>query len=576
MNFEGFQDLMRRIARTWYERSKIEVLEMDYVEQYLKESPFTAKQTQENEIAYERLMDVRLKLVDLSYEIDRNHDAYMRFMQQTLNSPDLKMRIGKPLKLEEQNLIDLELMIMEQVADWELDIGKVEPESNWEKVEDLVVTLPNDNTKTIRISSEPQKRSWFGFCPVSMKIGSLKMCGGCKLVGYFGKEEQKKDWDNHKVFCKAVTSLNKKRGVKHVTEKLSGDMLVSAVSGELGRDLVQAELDLLHFPRICAGCGNGGSNQESLRNCSRCNCVAWCSGCLEAGRPNHEEWCHLLKTAIEDFKHEKSLGHQVQKYCPPSEAKYKLLPASIEILFEKDVAKLVSNKLPGYQESELRYLTFLYTCPLTILFAAEQAGLASGPVENATNLTIHLVGARTAEIRHLVGWEIIALRLPKLERLNLVFVGDEVVSGDFPPTFNYKSNGAQKERPLLEILYSFEPPQLYQNYVCSPGYKVPDIVAALDCGFKFYPSWNPCIPHLLPKKGIPCVFTEFNLQDTKDNLDKVQRLVNPLEVVVPPRRNPFCSRRPVRCSDKTGNYVQNSVIFSNDYVCVVRRGSPSQ
>ena len=25
MNFEGFQDLMRRIARTWYERSKIEV-----------------------------------------------------------------------------------------------------------------------------------------------------------------------------------------------------------------------------------------------------------------------------------------------------------------------------------------------------------------------------------------------------------------------------------------------------------------------------------------------------------------------------------------------------------------------
>ena len=47
------------------------------------------------------------------------------------------------------------------------------------------------------------------------------MCGGCKLVGYFGKEEQKKDWDNHKVFCKAVTSLNKKRGVKHVTEKVN-------------------------------------------------------------------------------------------------------------------------------------------------------------------------------------------------------------------------------------------------------------------------------------------------------------------------------------------------------------------
>ena len=53
----------------------------------------------------------------------------------------------------------------------------------------------------------------------------------------------------------------------------------------------------------------------------------------------------------------------------------------------------------GYQESELRYLTFLYTCPLTILFAAEQAGLASGPVQDAVSLTIHLVGARVAEIR---------------------------------------------------------------------------------------------------------------------------------------------------------------------------------
>ena len=74
---------------------------MDYVNEYLKVSPFIAKQTKENEIAYERLMDVRLKLVDLSFEIDKNHDAYMRFMQQALNSPDLKMRIGKVGQLGE-------------------------------------------------------------------------------------------------------------------------------------------------------------------------------------------------------------------------------------------------------------------------------------------------------------------------------------------------------------------------------------------------------------------------------------------------------------------------------------------
>jgi len=401
---------MRRIARTWYERSKLEILEIDMVNAYLQYSPFTAKQSNENEIAYERLMDVRLKLVELSYEIDKNHDSYMRFLTQTLNSPDLKNRIGKPLRKEERNLIDLELMIMEQVQDWEMDIGKVEAESEWDKVQDLVVTLPNDSTKTIRISSEPQKRSWFGLCPNSMKIGSLKMCGGCKMVGYFGKDDQKADWNEHKVICKAITGLMKKLGVKHVTEKLSGDRLVSAMENELGRSLKQYEMDICHYARVCAVCGGGGSNQESLKNCTRCHCVCWCSKCIEIGKDSHEEWCHLLKTAIEDYKHEKSLGHQVQKYEPAIETKYKALPASIEMLFEKDVAKLVSNKLPGYQDSELRYLTFLYTCPLTVLWGAEQSGLASGPIEEAQRLTIHLVGARTAEIRHLVGWEIIALR----------------------------------------------------------------------------------------------------------------------------------------------------------------------
>ena len=73
----------------------LQILEMDMVNAYLKDSPFTAKQSPENEIAYERLMDVRLKLVDLSFEIDRYHDSYMRFLTQTLSSPDLKCRIGK-------------------------------------------------------------------------------------------------------------------------------------------------------------------------------------------------------------------------------------------------------------------------------------------------------------------------------------------------------------------------------------------------------------------------------------------------------------------------------------------------
>ena len=176
------------------------------------------------------------------------------------------------------------------------------------------------------------------------------------------------------------------------------------------------------------------------------------------------------------------------------------------------------------------------------------------------------------------------------------------MTGSFPPTFTYKSCEAQKERPDLEVRYTLEPPKLYQvnstknrlelmlifqNYTKSPSFVAPDVVAALDCGFKFYPTWDASIPSMVPASGVPCVFTEFTLADTKDNLAKVERLVKDVDVTMPCRRlvtvctstrfnlssprNPFCSRRPVRCSDKSGNYVKNSVIFSNDYICVVRR-----
>ena len=103
-------------------------------------------------------------------------------------------------------------------------------------------------------------------------------------------------------------------------------------------------------------------------------------------------------------------------------------------------------------------------------------------------------------------------RLPKLRKLHVVFIGDEIISGAFPPTFNFKSNEAQKDKPDLQVKYTFEPPTLYQNYNQSPSYTKPDIIAALDCGFKFYPSWDPCIPQLVDRSGAPCVFTEFTLQ----------------------------------------------------------------
>ena len=62
MNFEGFKILIQRVAIEWWALAKKEIIELDSVKNYLQESPFLAKQTPENESAYERLMDIRCKL----------------------------------------------------------------------------------------------------------------------------------------------------------------------------------------------------------------------------------------------------------------------------------------------------------------------------------------------------------------------------------------------------------------------------------------------------------------------------------------------------------------------------------
>ena len=182
-----------------------------------------------------------------------------------------------------------------------------------------------------------------------------------------------------------------------------------------------------------------------LKNCKNCFCIAFCPNCVEGAKKHCEEngnqRCSQLRIAAEDYRNEQTLGHQVQSYKPKTKNKFEKLPENIELFFSKDVSEMVSNKLPGYQDSELRYLTFLYTCPLTTLFGAECAG-TFGPkniaLEDMTEMTVHLVGTRLAEMRNLTGWEIIAHRLPQLKKLTIVFIGDECPLDEFPKDFTYK------------------------------------------------------------------------------------------------------------------------------------------
>ena len=55
--------------------------------------------------------------------------------------------------------------------------------------------------------------------------------------------------------------------------------------------------------------------------------------------------------------------------------------------------------------------------------------VGQGKIENVSSresLTIHVVGARMAEIKDVTIWEIIPLMLPNLLHLTVVFIGPEL------------------------------------------------------------------------------------------------------------------------------------------------------
>ena len=125
-----------------------------------------------------------------------------------------------------------------------------------------------------------------------------------------------------------------------------------------------------------------------------------------------------------------------------------------------------------------------------------------------------------------MGWEIIAHELPNLKHLNLVFVGDECPLAELPRDFAYKSKEIQQHRKNDELRIRYVLiDKLYQDYAQNNAFIDPDFVVvsrrlfvftlyvhvflglqALDCGFKFYPSWNKAIPQMLRKTGAALIY----------------------------------------------------------------------
>lgn len=266
-------------------------------------------------------------------------------------------------------------------------------------------------------------------------------------------------------------------------------------------------------------------------------------------------------------------------YKPRVNLRYERLPSNIDQVFEKDLEVMASSVLKNIEDLAeimpfvLRQLTYRYTCQLTALYAAEIAGLSGGrKVEDCDSLVLHIVGAREAEVKDVTFWEIWGLRLPNLKNLNVVFIGPELNCPFKSKDFCSQSPYLQAVRPDLKIRYTFVH-NTYDGYMDVSCKVKPDLVAAFNCGFIFYTSWDPSLPSMIKYADVPLVFTEYYQEDCGLNLQKVDSVVDDeLEVALPPSRNPFCSSLPARIP--TGfafrKFKRSNVVMSNDFICIIK------
>ncbi|XP_059086814.1 uncharacterized protein LOC131883372 [Tigriopus californicus] len=482
----------------------------------------------------------------------------------------------------------------------------------------------------------------------------MKACSGCLSVNYANKDAQKKDWRRHKDICKVLQPLVRQRPGHHpLSEKpeLSGQ-IQAILQQALNRELTQFESDMLIYPRLCMVCLGG--RQTELFNCPICHCVSYCSQSHQAeDQEEHAKSCELLRVCLEDHQMEmimgchltdpswtlgsnskgRQLGRGFQPRAMTMVSATPGLPSKIEQVFEGDLRTYLSFSVSSQDcdsaavfHSEVRYLTFKYTCQLSTLHALETAGMPNGPIRDYTSLTLHVVGARSAESSEVMRWEILAAHLPLLQNLTIVLIGPElrddcrylkrqnvnafilitrrkwnilhrlnrllfipvtficnhpgleILSWPYPISdFCYTTGHLRTLRPDLTIRYCFFK-ATYHDFVNSKAAKKakvawPDAISALNCGFIFYQSWDASIPSMLRSPGVPLIFTEYYLQDCQLNLDKVDDLVEPeLEVTLEPQENPFCSSLPARIP--TGfafrKFKRRNVVMSNDFICCVK------
>jgi splicing suppressor protein 51 len=406
---------------------------------------------------------------------------------------------------------------------------------------------------------------------------SLKKCSNCKMISYCSKEHQREHWNVHKDLCKVVSKICKRDRMTNLFEKAVGispdqyrcyrSHYINECTKELGRELHLWEKEMIYYPEVCHTCYE--SDRKKLTTCQKCHHVSYCQ--RSHLKPDHNIWCKEFQVYRDIILYQCYHGI-IQPPVPD-----KVLKHYTPLTGEMKTFMLSKNTASGEALSLNRLnfvtLTDIATCPLTVLFCLQHCNFC---LEEIRSLTIHLVGAEMQfEIDTLQKWELLLLHLvPSLRILKVVFVGPQLeTESAYIQTMGKHKTCNDCNAKGRKVIYEFWK-TLYHDYLKCDAYQKPDFISAFNAGlyrlsdFEGEDTWSPSIEAMFKEPDIPVAVTEYTDKELPFDIQRIQNIVDSLEIIRPPGINPFASLKP------SLNFLSEEtipVIFKNFHITILKR-----
>ena len=440
------------------------------------------------------------------------------------------------------------------------------------------------------------------FCCFSCKRGAftggtkLSTCTSCRVVKYCSREHQKKDWKNHKVWCKAFASFRESGDADYLALQKPTDMtawrhhtnlLSVKVNSRVGARLHTTEVQLVALQPRCRKCLVAGCSKDiELIPCPRCTGVALCRDCYSDAKDANEyekfhgSGDHGIMQCDQYIVALSCTGMVVEQGSPlciesDSDMEECFQPNDWGDYLEKkrgDFKDVPPSTPMMLMAPVVAFVTDGLSLPLTILFSLGQpAVLGKDKVPSLTRLVVHVVGASVIEELGVSKFLELTRLLPALEYLRIVSIGPDIeeLVVDFPPEgrpLNFVDPTGSHIREGCDA--RIQRRRGYYHDVAKDLDEAPTLIVAAHAGIHdaiYTESWRPTIEQIASRE-VPFVVTGYNEKEVQADRHCLEGFGS--KIVVGPAANPFRGLRPFLDPMRD----PSDFIFSNSHL-VVCRGS---